>query len=486
MVSTKDLVVGVDMATAAVRAVSVDGEGNVHASASSPLPAPRSNGAGEVEQDARAWAPTVLAVLRQLTEQLGARRDAVSALSVCATSGTVVAVDGEGEPVGPALMYSDQRARREAEDAQVAASARWGSLGLRVQPSFGLPKWGWLVRHADPGVGLAGLAHASDVVVGRLIGGAAPTDWSSALKSGYDPLRLEWASEALDALGIPRALVPDVLPPATAVGSVCAAAAEATGLPRRCEVRLGMTDACAAQLAAGAGSPGHFVSVLGTTLAVKGASHDLVADPAGAVYSHRHPGGWWLPGGASSTGGAALAAAGFAERDVADLDRRAAGHGPAGVVTYPLAGRGERFPFVAADAEGFVVGKPAGDVERYRSILEGVAFVERLAYERLARLGARPEAPRSASGAGSGSRAWTRIRATVLGAPLVARPSATTARGACILAAAGTLHADVSSAAEAMAVEGEVVEPVAGERDALEASYRRFVLELQERGWLAI
>lgn len=479
-----DLVVGIDLATAAVRAVAADSDGQVHAEGTADLPEPYSPRPGWVEQDAEAWWPAVAGALRLLGRRLGSDRHSVQAVSVCATSGTVVAVGRDGTPVGPALTYADQRAGAEAEAAQSAGSERWSTLGLRVQASFGLPKWGWLARHGEGRERTVRLGHASDVVVARLAGGPVATDWSSALKSGYDPQAGEWATEALGAVGVPDRLLPEVLAPTTVVGAVGDAAAEATGLPAGCAIRLGMTDACASQLAAGAASPGQFVSVLGTTLVLKGVSRDLVTDPTGAVYSHRHPGGWWLPGGASSTGGAAVRA-GFAGQDLAALDEEATRRGPAATVAYPLVGRGERFPFVVPEAEGFVLGEAADETERYRATLEGVAFIERLGYEHLAQLGAPADPPVSASGAGSASRAWNAIRATALGVAVVAKPGATTALGACILAAAGTLHDDVVAAARAMAVAGEPVEPVEAERSALDDSYRRFVAAVQKRGWWA-
>ena len=476
--------VGIDMATAAVRAVAADAEGSIRAETEAELSQPSAARPGHCEQDAGSWWPTVVRALSELTARLGAKRESVVALSVCATSGTVLALDDDGGPLGPALMYSDQRAEAEAQEAQEAGAARWAGLGLRMQPSFGLPKWAWLLRHADLGSPPARLAHPSDLVVGRLIGGPAPTDWSHALKSGYDPERGEWAAEAIEALGIPAELLPEVRRPTEPAGCLASAAADDVGLPEGCEVRLGMTDACAVQLAAGASSPGQFVSVLGSTLVLKGVSRKLVSDPDGAVYSHRHPDGWWLPGGASSTGAGALADR-FPDADLGGLDDRAARHGPAAGVVYPLVGRGERFPFAAAEAEGFELGDLDDDAERYRATLEGVAFVERLGYERLARLGAEAEPPVSATGGGSSSRAWNRIRASVLGAPLVEKPSATTSLGACILAAAGTLHPDLTAAAGAMAVTGEQVDPVEGERDALESNYERFVAAVTERGWLS-
>ena len=479
-----DLVVGVDLATAQVRAVAADAEGRIRAEGSVDLPAPAGARPGWSEQEPATWWPAAAAALRQVCGALGRDRGGIVAVSVSATSGTVAAVGGDGAFRGPGLTYADQRATGEAEAAHAAGAARWATLGLRVQPAFGLPKWGWLVAHA--GGEVRGLVHASDVVVAGLLGcsaAAVPTDWSHALKSGYDPRAGEWAGEALAALGIDPDLVPRVRPPGTLIGTVGGGAAASTGLPPACRVVLGMTDACASQLAAGAAAPGQFVSVLGTTLVLKGVSRDPVTDPAGAVYSHRHPQGWWLPGGASNTGGAALHH-GFPDQDLAALDGAAAERGPAGTVAYPLVGRGERFPFVAPGAEGFHLGAPHDDVERYRAVLEGVAFVERLGLERMAALGAPADPPLAVTGAGSGSRVWNRIRATVLGRPVLERPGATTALGACILAAAGTLHPDLAGATAAMGATGPTVDPVESEAPAMEDSYRRFRAEVATRGWV--
>ncbi|HET9443993.1 MAG TPA: hypothetical protein VFO65_11760, partial [Acidimicrobiales bacterium] len=100
-----------------------------------------------------------------------------------------------------------------------------------------------------------------------------------------------------------------------------------------------------------------------------------------------------------------------------------------------------------------------------------------------AALGAPAEGAVMACGRGSASRVWTRIRATVLGRPLVEKPGAGTALGACMLAAAGGLHPSLAAAVGAMAPAGRRVEPVTGEVDALEVSYRRFVEALTSRGW---
>lgn len=98
-------------------------------------------------------------------------------------------------------------------------------------------------------------------------------------------------------------------------------AAAHRGLPAETPILAGMTDGCAAQISAGALAEGHWNSVLGTTLVLKGVAHRLLRDPEGAVYSHRHPDEGWLPGGASNVGAGALARH-FDNRGLAELTRR--------------------------------------------------------------------------------------------------------------------------------------------------------------------
>lgn len=476
--SDRRLVAGVDIATAEVRVEVVDGRGRPHVSASAPLPGPVRGAGGVSEQDAAAWWPAVRRALAECTARLGNRRNDLRALAICATSGTVAAVDQTGAPVRPALMYDDHRARRQAELARRVGAPRWKDLGFTPSASSGLAHLAWLAE-SEP---TAHLVHTPEVIAWRLAGHPVATDSSHALKSGYDPLHRQWAEEVLDALGIDRRRVPEVVLPTRPLGVVCAEASAATGVPVGCEIRAGMTDGCAGQLASGAVEPGQAVSVLGTTLVVKAVSVDPVHDPSGVVYSHRHPDGGWLPGGASNTGGEALADV-PAER-LGELDRAAAERGPSGVICYPLRRAGERFPFRAERARGFVLGVPADQTDLHRARLEGVAFCERLALERLGELGVGIDGPIRAAGGGARSAVWCRIRASVLGKPIDRVTRAGTALGAALLAATGTVHADISESAAHMLGEPERFEPIEAEIEPLTTRYERFRRELADRGWL--
>lgn len=463
-------VVGIDVATAGVRAFAVAPDGAVLARAATDLPRPVRSGGGRSEQDARAWWPAVESVVRQVCADPAV--GAVQAVAVSATSGTIVAIDDHGDPVSPALMYDDRRGEAENAVAAEAGAQRWSSLGMAIAPTAALGRIAWL-RAAYPDA--AGVVHTPELIGAALTGRPVPTDWSHALKSGYDPQRREWAWEVFDALGVPHSWLPRVVAPTRVLGETRGPVA---GLPANCRVVAGMTDGCAAQLAAGAVQPGRFVGILGTTYVLKGVTEQLIADPRGALYSHRHPDGWWLPGGASNTGGEGMTG------DLARLDAEASARGPARTLAYPLTRTGERFPFSAPGARGFVVGDPADDVERHRARLEGVAFLERLALERAAALGADIRGPLLAAGGGSASRLWTTIRATVTGKSMQISAHAETAYGAALLAAAAAAPGGLSEVSARTGAGTAVVEPDPVQQDRLEESYHRFTAELRRRGWL--
>lgn len=459
---------GVDVATADVRAVAVRPDGQVVASAHYPLPAPVPTGAG-VEQ-APVHAATALAVI---AEVMAVVTEPVAGISVTATSGTVVPTDARGHPAGPALTYRDQRGALELK----LIRARLAGAGENFTAMPALGRLAWLHRHRPAERYL----HVSDLVNAALAGRVIATDSSHALKSGADPVACTWRSELLAAARLPAETLPPLLPPGRVAGRVAGTAAARTGLPAGTPIVLGMTDGCTGQIAAGAVHLGDAASVLGTTLVLKTVtSREIVRPPA--VYSHRAPDGMWWPGGASNTGAGALRRFGDAGA-LAKLGAAAAAHGPARHVRYPLTGRGERFPFHAPQAEQFVLGSPAGEVDEFRATLEGVAFTERLGYQVLAGHGAALTGVLRTVGGGSRGIEWLAVRATVLGRQLEVPAEPSSSFGAAVIAASATVHNGLTESATAMVRTVAVIDPVAAEQAALEEGFLRFAAELEQRGW---
>lgn len=462
---------GIDLGTQSVRALVVAGDGAVLGTGSSPLTSHRDG--PRHEQDPAQWWEAVSLACRAAMPAGGR----VLGVAVDATSGTVL-LDGHG----PALMYDDTRA--DADLVNEVGGEVWASLGYRrMQPSWALPKLLWLVKEHGRGRVL----HQSDYVNRRLVGHDVPTDLSNALKTGAHLVDEDWPHEVMSALGVPDGTLPPLVRPGTQLGVVCAAAAEATGIPEGTPVFAGMTDGCAAQLGAGALTPGSWNSVLGTTLVIKGVTRELIHDPLGAVYSHRGPDGDWLPGGASSTGSGAIPA----DAPMEELLAGAAAFEPARTLAYPLVSAGERFPFVAPEARGFVLGDGP---DRFAAVLQGIGYVERLCFDYLDLLGAPVDGTLTLTGGTTRSRYWCQLRADILGRPVTLPENAQPALGMAVLAATSRTRPEgaslggggagrrrVAEVAGEMVRMRETIEPRPGRFD---GTYLRFVDELTHRGWL--
>ncbi len=483
------IVLGIDVGTQGARVVACEAGGLVRAQVEEPFPPGRG---GQLpprwaEQEPEGWWSAVAICLRRVLAALGDQKisaEAIEAIAVTSTSGTVLPVDSAGQPLRPALMYNDGRAQAEADAVQAAGQAQAAALGYRFSPSFALSKIFWLSRH-EPALFEAThrFSHAADFIVGRLTGQYGVTDFSNALKTGYDLGRYRWPVFIEADLAIPLEKLPKVVRPGSLIAETSAACAESTGLPVGIPVLAGMTDGCTSQISTGAVAPGDWNSTLGTTLVIKGVTETLLTDPRGRIYSHRHPDGYWLPGGASNTGGEAIAHR-FPPEKWADLNRRALEVAPTETLIYPLVRRGERFPFARPEAEGFSLNPPPDEATRYTAHLEGVGYVERLAYDLLAGLGAGIGGLIYSAGGATRSRAWSQLRADILGRTL-ARPEVTGgAMGAAILAAAGCWYNGLIPAARSMVRLVEQVTPRPGLAAAYEARYQRFREACRERGYI--
>lgn len=481
---------GVDLGTTGVRAVLVADDGAVLGTGAASLESRRWPD-GRHEQDPEQWWDAVAAATRQA---LAGASAGVAAVACCATSGTVLlvrATPGDpARPLTPGLMYDDGRAADEARAVAHRPAPVWSQRGLRPQPTWALPKLLWLVRRLRPDVPVR-VAHQVDVITSRLVGRPVATDASHALKTGADPLSATWPADHLARLGLDPRLLPPLVRPGTVLGHVCRAAAERTGVAEGVPVIAGMTDGCAAQIAAGTLRFGQWGFVVGTTIVLKGVSRSLLRDPTGALYSHRSPDGLWWPGGASSAGGGALdpdsavPGAGSATPDFARLEALAATQEPADCVTYPLVGVGERFPFRRPDAHGFTLGEPTDRVARFGAVLRGVGFVQRLCLDHVRSLGAEVGERVSVAGGAARSPYWTQLMADILRREVTVPRCPQAGFGMAVLAASGL----ASQGAGLASVAARMSAPARLHRPGVEAArydvpYARLVRELVRRGWI--
>lgn len=471
--------VGLDLGTQSVRALAVDASGNVLGSGTQKLTSHRDG--VRHEQDPQQWWIAAATACRQALDAVPGVP--VHGVAVDATSGTILVADAQGAPLTPGLMYDDGRATAEADRVNQVGGEVWSRLGYqRMQPPWALPKLLWLLENRvatrQPG---ARLLHQGDFINEQLTGHPVAADLSNALKTGADLITEKWPQEVFDRLGIPGQMLPELVRSGTHLGVVGADGAEATGIPAGTPVIAGATDGCAAQLGAGALSVGSWNCVLGTTLVLKGVTEQLIHDPLGVVYSHKSPDGHWLPGGASSTG-AGVVSRDFPDADLAALEIQARDREPATALTYPLVSAGERFPFTAPTAHGFVLDDSGDEADRYASVLQGVAFIERLCFDYLDLLNAPTHGDIVLTGGATKNAYWNQLRADVLGRPVTLPVTSEPALGMAVLAASPGRQ--IAQVAGEMVRVRERIDPRPAAAGRFDAPYLRLVSELENRGWL--
>jgi len=477
-----DVVIGLDVGTGGARAFAVRPDGTVAARASQPFARPPSAPQpGWAEQDANDWWEASCACLRALTAQLGEIH--VVALSLDSTSGTFVPLDENGQPLSPALMYNDNRAAGLEAEVNAAAGEFTARMGYTFPPAFALIKLVWLARNQPELVAqTAVFAHAADFLAGKLTGNFGLTDTSNALKTGVDLMTGEWPP-FIAALGVPLDTLPRVVRPGSGIGVVTPLASLETGLPMGAPVIAGVTDGTAAFLASGACQPGDWNITIGTTIVLRGVAADLIVDPRGRYYSHRHPDGTWLPGGASNVGGEALQKA-FGVQ-IPALDAQAEAQLPTPFLAYPLARTGERMPFVHAEAEGFTLGDPVDEVDRFAAAAEGVALVAAWSVQEAEALGAPANGKIYLTGGAAHGRVLGQALAAALDKPLHIPAEPDAAFGSALLAAGWSwFGGSVTDAQAAMVKQSGVITPNPALVEPYQAKLEALKRACQERHYL--
>jgi sugar (pentulose or hexulose) kinase len=250
------IVLGVDLGTSTLTAVALDApHGDLLACATAPngaeTTAPADKARGRSEWDVSTMASQACACLREMSEQLGARRPEVAGLGLTGQQHGGVLVDAALRPLTPLINWQDRRGQDAlpggAETFVQRARERVGEdaprrTGCRLAPGFLAVTLFWLKAH-----GLlprpATACFVVDYLGGWLTGQAPVTDPTCAATSGaLDLARADWDDATLTALDLPRELFPPVRRSGDRLGGLSAAAAEATGLPAGLPVFVGCGD----------------------------------------------------------------------------------------------------------------------------------------------------------------------------------------------------------------------------------------------------
>lgn len=411
--------IGLDIGTSGARAIAMSDEGFVLSEGKSAM-----RDHGENHRDPKVWWSAASLALKSALKDMNA--SSVVAICVDGTSGTMIPVDDQHEPLAEGRMYNDPCSdnvvlERIAKNAPLASAAHGSTSGLAKALVF--------QNTAD----VSKIVHQADWIAGRLCG-TFSSDANNALKTGFDPVSGAWPTW-MATTGLNMELLPAVHAPGTPIGRILPQIASEFGLPSSAKIVAGTTDGCASFLATGAELPGDGVSALGTTLTIKILSEQPVFDPACGIYSHYILGNW-LAGGASNTGGNVLLAH-FSPEEMVELSVGIDPSEPAKYDYYPLLQPGERFPISDPTFPPRMSPIPNDRSEFLKELFEGIAGVEALGYSKLAELGAPALQSVRSVGGGAQDKSFSAIRTKRLGVKLLDPSSSEAAYGAARLARYG-------------------------------------------------
>jgi glycerol kinase len=175
---------------------------------------------GWVEHDPDAiWASVTAALAAALA---GIDPSSIAAIGITNQRETTVLWDRKStKPVHPAIVWQDRRTADHCAELTAAGKAsRVRELtGLTIDPYFSGTKLSWLLHNV---AGAAAAASAGELAFGtvdsyllwRLTSGAVhATDVTNASRTLlFDITGLRWSDELLELLGVPRAVLPEVVP----------------------------------------------------------------------------------------------------------------------------------------------------------------------------------------------------------------------------------------------------------------------------------
>jgi glycerol kinase len=189
--------------------------------------------AGWVEHDAGEIWRRCLQVMEGALENVGGNVGDVAALGVTNQRETTVVWDrSTGQPVFNAIVWQDTRTDKICEELSKDGGQDRFRLknGLPIATYFSGPKVRWILENVD---GTRERAEAGELAFGNIDtwciwnltggtdGGLHITDPSNASRTMLMNLEtLDWDDELLDAIGVPRAMLPEIRPSSATYGEV--------------------------------------------------------------------------------------------------------------------------------------------------------------------------------------------------------------------------------------------------------------------------
>ncbi len=437
---------------------------------------------GRAEQDPDEWWSALVQSVGKAMRAAGIERDSIAGISVDATTCTVVALDGAGRHLRPAIMWMDVRAADQARRiGESEHSARKYNGGGPVSAEWLPSKLLWVKeREPDTYRDAKYFVDAPDWATFRLTGVISANINTAAVRGYHDRDNGGWPVSFYEEIGLDDVfdkLAGKVLDLGCPVEGLSREAADELGLKAGTPVAQGGGDAWVGQIGLGVVTPGRMALITGSSHVLSGQSDQPISGAGffGAFTDAVVPGQYTVEGGQVSTGSVLRwfvdnfcgDASQEAERRGTSayevLNERAAAIPPGsdGLIVNEY-WQGNRTPYTDPLARGIVwgLGLHHTPAHVYHAIQEGICYGTAHILRAMGEAGFEVE-KLVAAGGFTNSPQLMQMHADVSGVPIaLTEIGDAVVLGGAILAAVGAeLFTDIPEAVDSMVHETDTIEP---------------------------
>ncbi len=325
-------------------------------------------------------------------------------LAISGTSGTLIASNLQGEPIGEAIPYyqacnGNNILLESLTSGEDHLRTVYSSLAKALKL---IDKYGTNIL----------LRHQSDWITGWFIKDWTHGEEGNNIKLGWDLKKESWPKSYLNTSW--QKCLPHIVKSGKIIGQVNFDLAERLNLNKKLILISGTTDSNASLIATGLGKEDG-LTVLGTTIVVK----KIIDNPVKkqGTTTHRVNGNW-ICGGASNAGCGILSKF-FSDLEIKELSRQINPLKNTSLDLLPLNSRGERFPVNNSNLEPILGPRPVSDSLYLHALFEGLAKIELKGWEKLGILTGSLPKKIITIGGGSKNPQWRKIREKIINIPIV-------------------------------------------------------------------
>ena len=423
-----EYVMGIDLGTSSVKAVLMNREGKTTVAAGREYEIMISHAGYAVQDPEDWWRKTKEAAVQVLAHER-ALPDSVKGIGFSGQMHGLVALDREGKPLMPAVIWMDQRAGAQQKRIMELVREKGLEKELMNKPLTGMMICSLLwVKDNEPDI-YRKIAHVllpKDYIRYRFGGGYDTDETDAGGSLAFSVRDRKWCVKLLEALEISPELFPEVLRPYEPAGMVSEEAARETGLKEGTMLAAGGADSAMQLTGNGIVSEECLCCNIGTASQILAVSPVPLYDKElrSQTFCHSIPGLWYMQCG-SLNGGSVLK---WLTRQILGTQEsydqlcREAGHveaGSRGLVFLPYLA-GERAPYEDPHARGgfFGLSLKHSQAHMVRAVMEGVALNLRLCLDIFENMGLGGKKYMVVSGGGAKSGTWRQILADVFDLPV--------------------------------------------------------------------